>query len=290
MSKKTLLNLVLFIFVIFLASVIYLSEEENSALRKLTDIDLNDITSINIRHNKNNSIIVKQKNNQWQITQPIKIAANDFRIQSILKLLNAPVHNKYSLVEIDTNTIDLKQPQTSIQFNNITIEFGISNPVTNLRYVKLNDHVYTIEDVYYPLLSSDFSTLVSLNLLPKSSSIKKLILINQTITKDGKGFWQSNIDLSADNINKTIDHWQNDQAFGVHEYLQRDTLGEVFIFTKDQQQPISYLITDTDPWLILARPEMGLEYHLNIFQNNFNTSKQFPIIIYYFCMPIEKFA
>ena len=264
MSKKNFLNISLFIFVVILASVIYLSEEENIALKKLTDIDLNDISSINIRHNKSNTIIVKQKENQWQITQPIKIAANNFRIKSILKLINAPVHNQYSLAEIDTKSIGLEETQTSIQFNKLTIEFGITNPVTNLRYVKLNNFVYTIEDVYYPLLSSDFSALVSLNLLPVGSDIEKLILVNQTISKDNKGFWQSNIDISADNINKTIDHWLHDQAFGIHKYLQREELGEVFIFTKDQQQHISYLITDTDPWLILARPEIGLEYHLNI--------------------------
>ena len=68
-----------------------------------------------------------------------------------------------------------------------------------------------------------------------------------------------------DNINKTIDHWLHDQAFGVHEYLPRDTHGEVFVYLDNgQQQTISYIITDTDPWLILARPEIGLEYHLDI--------------------------
>ena len=264
MSKKNFLNLALLVFVVFLAYVIYLSKEENTALRTLTDIDLNEITSINIRHNKNNTIIVKQKNNQWQITHPVNIAANDFRIQSILKLLNAPVHNLYSLVEIDAKAIALEQPLTTIQFNNLSIAFGITNPVTNLRYVKLNNHVYTIEDVYYPLINSHFGTLVSLNLLPSNSDIKKLVLINQTISKDDRDLWSSNSDISADNIIKTIQHWQQDQAFAVHEYIQREELGEVLIYLKDQQQPLAYTITDTDPWLIIARPEIGLEYHLDI--------------------------
>jgi hypothetical protein len=45
--------------------------------------------------------------------------------------------------------------------------------------------------------------------------------------------------------------------------MQRKSLGEVFIYLKDQPA-ISYVITDTDPWLILARPKLGLEYHLDI--------------------------
>ena len=157
-----------------------------------------------------------------------------------------------------------KPPDTSIILNKQTIAFGIINPATNLRYIRLGESVYTIEDVYYPLLSSNFGTLVSLNLLSKTDRIEKLILVNQTISRNEKGLLQSNIDISADTINKTIDHWQHDQAFGVHEYITREVLGEVFIYIKGQQQPINYLITDTDPWLILARPEIGLEYHLDI--------------------------
>ena len=264
MSKKNFLNFSLFVFVIILASVIYLSEEDNLALRKLTDIDLNNINTINIRHNKNNTLITKQKNDQWKITQPINISANNFRIKSILKLINTPVHKQYSLTEVDIRTLGLEKPKTTIQFNKLTIEFGITNPVTNLRYVKANDTVYTIEDGYYPLISSHFGALVSLNLLPANSKVEKLILINQTIVKDDRGLWQSNIDISADNIAKTIDHWQTNQAFGVHKFLQRKELGEVFIYTDKQQQPVSYLITDIDPWLIIARPELGLEYHLDI--------------------------
>jgi Domain of unknown function (DUF4340) len=270
MLKNNILNLILFIFIISLASVIYFSEEKSTELEKLSATDITDITSITIRHNQNTTIlfkqkgISKQKDKHWQITQPVSIAANDFRIKSILKLINAPVHNKYSVNKIDLKKIGLDKPDTSIKLNDKTIAFGVTNPATNLRYVKLEDFVYTIEDVYYPLLSSSFGALVSLKLLPENSEITKLILINQTISRDDKGLWQSNIGISADNINKTIDHWKNDLAFGVHGYMQRNSLGKVFIYIKNQQQPISYLITDTDPWLILARPELGLEYHLDI--------------------------
>lgn len=264
MSKLSIVNLFLFLIVIVLSSVIYLSEETNTALERLTPSNLEEITSINIRHNKNNTIIVKQPDDQWQITQPINIAANNFRINSILKLINAPVHNQYSLNDIDTHATGLETPETLIQFNNISIAFGITNPVTNLRYVKLGDSVYTIEDVYHPLLSSHFGTLVSLNLLPPNNNIEKLILTNQTISKDDNGLWHSNNKISADTMVKTVQHWQQLQAFGVHEYVPRETLGEVFVYLENQQQPVSYVITDTDPWLIIARPEIGLEYHLDI--------------------------
>ncbi len=263
MFNNNILNLVLFVFVIALASSIYFSEEQNNELEKISTTDKNNIHSITIQHKHNTTRLSRQQDGHWQITQPVSISANDFRINSVLKLINAPVHNKYSVEQVDLKKIGLDKPDTTIKLNGESIAFGIINPATKLRYVQKGNHIYTIEDVYYPLLSSSFGTLVSLNLLPTNSEITKLILINQTISRDEKGLWQSNIDISADKINETLEHWQDDQAFGVHEYMQRNSLGEVFIYIKDKP-PISFLITDTDPWLILARPELGLEYHLDI--------------------------
>ena len=105
---------------------------------------------------------------------------------------------------------------------------------------------------------------MSLNLLPDNSSIEKLVLINQTISKDDSGRWQSNTDISADAITATLEQWKTLQAFGIHEYMQRDQLGEVFIYLQGSKESLAFQITDTDPWLILARPELGLEYHLDI--------------------------
>ena len=264
MHKNNILNLVLFLVAISLASIIYFSEEQSTLLERLTDINADSITTITIQHNKNTISINKTTGHYWKITQPVDIAANDFRINSILKLLNAPVHNKYTSAEIDSKKTGLDKPKTTIQFNKQIIAFGITNPATNLRYIKLNNTIYTIEDVYYPLISSHFGTLVSLNLLPPNSKLTKLILTNQTISKDEKGRWRSNIDISADNVSKTLQHWLHDQAFGVHQYLQRKELGQVFIYVANSPQPITYQITDTDPWLVIARPEIGLEYHLDI--------------------------
>jgi len=273
MSQKNILNLFLVFIVIALAAVIFYSEEKTTELERLTRTDPDDIVTITISHNKNETSLSRQladneSEAHWNITQPVAIAANDFRINSILQLLNAPVHNRYRSSEIDLDKIGLLNPTTVIKLNNIKIAFGITNPATSLRFVRIGEAISTIEDVYFPLLSSNFSTLVSLNLLPANTlpfaGMEKLILLNQTITKDENGFWKSNISISADNINKVLDHWQHDQAFGVHQYLERKKLGEIFIYKSNPVETITYQITDTDPWLILARPEIGLEYHLDI--------------------------
>jgi len=247
-----------------LANFIYFSETEVTQLNPLSDLDITSIQKITIQHNNSITIIEKQNDDNWAINQPTEIGANNFRINSILKLINAPVHSQYALNEINLGQIGLENPVTSITFNDDIILFGEINPATGLRYVQLRNTIFTLEDVYFPLISSHFSTLVSLNLIPLDSKINKLILVNQTISKNINGLWQSNISTTADNIAKIIDDWQTTQAFGIHEYLERDVLGDVFVYTDSQHDPISYQITDVDPWLIIARPELGLEYHLNL--------------------------
>jgi hypothetical protein len=269
MHKKTLLNLVMLVIFLSLASAIYFSEQESNRLELLTVIDTSSIHSIKINHNSNQTDIFKRDDGTWVIKNPVSIDANNFRINSLLDLLNTPVHNKYSVTEINLKSIGLQEPITSIQLNDTFIAFGESNPATGLRYIKIDNLIYTIEDVFFPLLSSNFSTLVSLNMLPADSKISKLTLQNQMITKDSNHFWQSNIATTADNINTIIDNWQHTQAFGVHKYFARNpdkttADDEVLIYLQSQQQPIRYLITDTDPWLILARPEIDIEYHLEL--------------------------
>ena len=269
MNNKNFLNILLLIIAATLSSIIYFSEDENTLLAQLTYIDPNSISSITINHNNNKTLINKQATDQWLITHPVTIEANNFRISSLLKLINAPTHNQYNLDEIDLNKTGIASSKTKISFDDNTFTFGIINPATNLRYIKFKDQVFTIEDVYFPLLSSHFGTLVSLKLLPSNTDIanngiNKLILLNQTISKDKNGLWQSNIESNADAIATTINHWQHDQAFGIHKYLEREPLADVFVYIEDMPQPITYTVTDTDPWLILARPDIGLEYHFDI--------------------------
>jgi len=267
MLKKNLLNLFLLIFVAVLTYLVINSEPENKLLDRLSTINPNTINSISIQHNAHRSQLNKQqdeKTDYWQFIAPVKIDGNPFRISSLLQLLNAPIHSKYKLSEVNLDDIGLSKPSTQIKFDSHLIQFGTINPLNDLRFILYNDNVYLIEDVYSPLIRSNFTTLAALELLPRDSKLQKLVLLNQTIEKNNTGKWKSKPALASDTIVETVQKWQQHQAFAVHEYLERPALGEVSIFLEDKNEPIIFKITDTDPWLILARPELKIEYHLDL--------------------------
>jgi hypothetical protein len=166
----------------------------------------------------------------------------------------------------------LDKPRTTIRFgddtNDTLFEFGSANPINRLRYVKVGDRIHLIDDNFYPLVSSQIGTLISQTLLPGSDTITALRLTDISLVRSDEGKWQvtpENSELSTDAINAVVDEWQHAQAFGVHDYLQREQLGKVSVTTRSNGigQTVDFVITDIDPWLIIARPELGIEYHFD---------------------------
>lgn len=263
MRKQLWLNGLLLLLAIGLGIGVWQTEAPDNRLERLSATPLSAISQIRIRHGGKLTALEKTPRG-WSMTAPVRVEANAQRLQSVLALLHAPVHARYPLGEVSLDELGLKKPQTSVDFDDVNIAFGKTNPLKGLRYIRRGDEVLLIEDVYSPLLEAGFSALVSLALLPQDARIDKLELVNQTLTRRDDGGWQSTQPLSPDRRNAIVDDWQRAQAFGVHRMMPREPLGKVRVFLHGQESPIVFQITDTDPWLVLAREDLQIEYHLDI--------------------------
>ena len=196
--------------------------------------------------------------------RPIRIDANAFRIDTLLNMLDTVSHADYPVIDLELGRYGLSDAGTSISFDNVTIDFGIVNPINNYRYVRVGDTVYLIDDHFYPLLSSQTGTLVARELLSGDAEIVKLALPELTLYRDENKRWHSNGDINPDTINDTLYHWKHSQAFGVHNYMPRESLADISVFLSGDPEPVHFMVTDTDPWLIIARPDLDIEYHFNL--------------------------
>jgi len=264
MQSRLFVNLGLLLLVFALGYFVLTSENKDSTTPQiLTDVKADSINTITIRHN-NRVINIEKNNAHWHITSPVDIAANDFRIGTILNLLNTVSHSEYAADSLDLEKYSLAPAKTSITFNKLQIDFGMINPINNYRYVKINNRVHLIDDHHYPLLSSQAGTLVSRTLLPADAKINKLVLPDQTLSLNSKEIWRSTKEISADAIIETLSNWKNTEAFGVHDYNERESLGAIEVYLDNVYEPIRFFITDVDPWLVIARPDIKLEYHFNL--------------------------
>ena len=263
MRSHLITNLFLLLLIIGLSVFLFNNGEDRAEIKTLSSLSANNIHTINIYHNQR-EIIINKIEQEWRLTKPVSILANQFSIKTLLNLLSIESNVHYNTDGLELEKYGLDKIDTHIRFNDTQIDFGIINPINNLRYVKLNNKLHLINDNYYPLISSQIGTLIASELLPRNTKITKLILPKHTLYRDENDLWQSADNISGDNIVETIYQWRHKQAFAVHNYIARESLGNILVYLEGGDSPVRFTITDVDPWLIIARPDIGIEYHFNL--------------------------
>lgn len=225
---------------------------------RLTSLNLNDINQILIPKENGADILFKKTlaiNNdetQWKMIKPYQINAHQFRVNTLLSLTQTPVDKSYNVSELNPGDYSLDTPRARIIFNHTEIIFGKSNPLNNKRYIMANNKMSLLLDQTYPLVSAQATSFIDLSLINSSSNITAIKFSDQGVT---------NNKLSTDQLQQLVEQWKTAQAFSVHRYLERKQLGSIDVYIDDT--PVSFIISDDDPWLILARPDLNIEYHLD---------------------------
>jgi len=264
MNSRILLNIALFA---FLASTLFFFMQKNNNpenIQRLSSLSLNEIKTIRIPREDNLDILfVKNKNGIWDMTQPYQIKAHQFRINTLLKLTQTPVNKKHPIEKLNLVDYALAPPRARIIFNTTEIAFGKTNPVNSKRYLLAENKMLMFLDQTYPLVSAQAASFIDLSLMPDNFDLLKIRTPETSIQLQSDNKWESTgkITLNADQIQTLIQNWKSTQAFATHKYLPRKNLGELEISSKTKT--LIFKITDEDPWLILALPEIGIEYHLD---------------------------
>ena len=237
-------------------------KETENHVATLTSLTPEHVSNIQI-NKKISQTTIKKQDGVWNITFPVKIKANQFRIGSLLRLLNTNNYVKYPIDDLDLSQYGFSKSSLNIQVDDIIITFGGKNPINSKRYILIDNNMYLIEDNFYPLINSQLGTLVDHKLFSDNVVIIEIQTTNFLLSKNDNNLWQSTDNATSDDIIKTLNYWKNAQAFGVHNYVQRKSLDVIKITVSNNTTPILLLITDKEPWLIIARPELGLEYHFD---------------------------
>ena len=150
-----------------------------------------------------------------------------------------------------------------LRLNDTEILFGGVTPVGQQRYVKLGDTIHLIADRYMFELSGDAAAWVSRDLVPPGAQIVALQVPDGKLSRNDKGEWletPADKGVSSDAAQALVDEWRDAQALRVTPYEKHAALGEVVIGLAGQAQPLRYQIIARQPELILARPEIGMQF------------------------------
>lgn len=264
MSARACLNLGLVVLLAGLALVIWLRPGQQSPEEAhLTALDPVAITRITIRRAGHRAIVIERRNGQWWLSSPAKMPANDVRVNSLLNLALKTSDTKYKANELNLARYGLAEPQVVVTLNDQEVAFGNINPVSYRRYVLVEDTVYLISDDLYELETADAATYVTPRLLPQGVDITALKLPQVTLEQKEGGSWRQEPPrvLTETEIEALLIAWRDAQALRVAAYEEQPSQAQANVELGNSRE-LLFEVTAREPDLILARPDLGIQYHL----------------------------
>jgi len=266
LRSRTLLNLGLVIAVALLAllAVYEPGKEKPKEEPNLIALNSDGINSLRIERVNGPTIMLERQHGVWRMTDPLQVGVNDYRISSLLRISELKSLTQFPAAPDALKQYGLDSPNATLIINGTTrIDFGNSTPIDQRRYVRIGNTVHLITDNYYYHLIGAPTTYVSNSLLDGNTSLVRLDLPGLVVAhQDGK--WTATpqpAHFSADQITQLIDHWRHAEALEVAPYDGR-TGDMVRLTLAGHKEPLVFLVTERTPELILARPDLKIQYHL----------------------------
>lgn len=268
MDKRNLLNLGLLLLIGALVLLVLYEPgiekpAENPSLLSLQD---DAIQQIRIqRENQPDILLLRQNDGRWWMEQPIRHRVAAQRMTSLLRISQLRSLSSFAITGRELADYRLNKPHVRLTLNDdVHIDFGGSTPLDQRRYVRLNNTVHLISDTLYYHLIGDATTFLDKQLLDDKLSIRTLSLPSLLLKwQDEK--WQLTPqpeNFSADQIGRLIDNWRFAAALEIKVYDGKGGTALQIGFD-DKAFELELLLTAHEPDLVLARPDIGIQYHFD---------------------------
>ena len=266
MASRLWLNLALLLLLgILLLVVVYEPGKEiKSPTAKLTQLSPETVTHIHLQRVTGKDIeLVKVSDNQWWMHNPYHLPANNFRVQSLLRLTQADSLSSHPLKDLQPATYGLDKPRAVVTFNRTEqIKFGDTEPLQQRRYVQAGDQLHTVVDTFYYQAAGSPTNYLAHNLLPAGVDIVKLVLPDLKMVRQ-EGQWQRtppHAELSADASIELINQWRHAQALKLRPTEIKDGKADIEIYIKSQPEPFRFKLLQTEDETSLIRLGIGIQY------------------------------
>lgn len=268
MRSRLLLNLALLLAVILLALLVIRTPENDASLNppRLTSLRPEDVNRIELQRHNAEPVSLYKQGDTWYMQEPYALAANDYRVQALLRLLQAGYATEHDIDTLDPARYGLDQPRASLTYNDtLTIEFGDTEPLSQQRYLRIEDRLYLLPDTHYYHTASPATGYLSHALLPAGRITALRLPDLQLRLQDGQ--WQlqpAHEDISADVLTELVTNWRNAQALRLEPY-QVDTLpaADIHVQLEGEEDPVRFTLEQRDGQMRLLRHDVKMHYFIN---------------------------
>lgn len=267
MYSRTLLNLALICLAGMLVLVIVYQPgiTPEAAPQTITTMTAENISHIQVIRTTREPLAFTRRADSWFLTGNRELPASDFQIRSVLAILQAESARSYTADSLDLESLGLEPPLATLILDDTQLKIGATEALDNLRYIQAGDTVFLVTDRYQHLINSDWPGFVARRLLPAQAKLSRLQLPESTLSLGTDDQWQlspANAAVSAAALQTLIANWEQAAAYYVRHYQNKATAGTIILEFSDNTEPLTLHIMAHTPELILARPELGIQYHL----------------------------
>lgn len=252
MRNRWLLNLGLLISVIALSAILLVSERAEPGKDTLAAFLPDPVNHIKIMRKGRTPIELRKQGAYWKMISPYSIHADNFQIQTLLAFARLEINVLLDTVAINSGKFGLQSPDTTIQFNQIKIMLGDTQPVGRQRYIQIGDKVMLVDDRISTPLNIGSLSMIDRHLIPRGNNIKNIKIGAQSpITPDKDGDSQ-----------QILNQWQTIKANWISLNSNDNAQGIAIQINLQQGETLDYIAQLRDTDLVLIRKNPDLEYHL----------------------------
>lgn len=263
MDKHTWINIGLLAFIILLSAFLFYSGEETKPeLPRLSSIDANTITQIEIIRKDLDNFSFAKEGDAWYMRSPLQFKANAARINAMLRMLNVESHGTLNPDEVELKRFELADPNVILKLNDHEFQFGNTDAIDQRRYVLFENKIHMVNDSLYQQLMTNAAFFAETKLLPINAEITAIEFPENKIEKIN-GAWQMQklMDIKPDQLNSLSLGWEDAIAISVSKYEAPESESSITITTANNET-IHFVIVATEPHLILGRKDLGIQYHM----------------------------
>lgn len=273
MNARTLLNVALLALVLALAwfTLRPMPDHADDSAVAVTDLPAANVQRIGIERHGHPAVLLERIDARWQLTAPLALPADEFRVQTLLGLLDARSHSGFRAAGNDLAQFGLEPPLALLRFDEATLAFGNTESLSARRYVLSADQVHLIDDRWFSQVFGAPEAWADPRPLPAHAKVVRIVLPDAE-WRLHEGRWQrapAQPSLSADAGQILADAWQSARALQVRAHdpdLPWD--GQVVVRLADAAQDIVFELARITDALMLGRPDLRLQYRFLARQGN----------------------
>jgi uncharacterized protein DUF4340 len=269
-NKRTWINIGLIGLIVLLTIYINTSDQDKEPeVIRVSNIEQNNIVQIKVLRKDLDDFEFNKNNNIWSLDRPQQFIANSARINAMLRILKAESFAQLNPEEVDLDQLGLSEPNVVMKLNDYEFKFGNTDAIDQRRYVLFDKTIYLTNDFLYQQLMTNAAFFANPKLIPENFLIESIQFPENKISQiDGVWKLEKLMDISPDQLKRIIFNWNNAVAISAEQYQPADNNESIIKITSTDHKSILFLLISNDPHLVLARKDLGIQFHMGSDETN----------------------